>query len=525
MSQKKPCVLIIMDGFGVAPACDSNAVTLANKSNFDKYISHFPAYTLLASGEAVGLSWGEIGNSEVGHMGLGTGKIVFQNLPRINKAIDDGSFFENEAFLQALEQVKKNKSNLHICGLMSDGKVHSHLNHAIALVELAKRHKIKDVFLHCFLDGRDTLYNGGINYIKQLQDALKEIGVGEIATISGRFYAMDRDNHYERVEKTYRAMTEGVSDDYFDDPFTAVQASYDRKVYDEEFVPVVIGQSGKPTTKVENGDAVIFINYRSDRARQLTTAFVGEPFDKFSRKKIADLNFVTMSRYDKDLPVRVAFMKDEAESCMAKVVSDIGLNQYHISETEKYAHVTYFFNGGAENPFGGEDRDVIPSPRVASYALKPEMSAVEVTNKLTKVIMQEKHDLFVVNFANPDMVGHTGDLDAAIKAVQTVDWCLAQIVDLALSKGGHCVITADHGNCEEMRNLQTGEISKDHSNNPVPCVIIGEELRGKTNPSSQLLGTDLSLLTPVGLLIDVPATLLKLMEIELPKYMTGRPLI
>ncbi len=525
MSQRKPLVLIVLDGFGIAPPCDSNSISLAKKPNFDKYASNYPVYTLLASGESVGLSWGEIGNSEVGHTNLGVGKVLFQNLPLIDRDINDGAFFENEKFLSAAEHVRQNKSRLHIIGLMSDGKVHSTIEHAYALLEFAKQQKIKDVFLHCFIDGRDTIFNGGKEYMTSLKKKIAEIGIGKIATVSGRFYAMDRDNHWERVEKTYKAMVEGTSDETFDDAVTAVEASYSKKVFDEEFVPVVITEGGKPVATIEDGDAVIFMNYRSDRARQLTKALVLDEFDSFNRKKVNNIKMITMTEYEEGLPVEVAMHKEKVSTCLSKIVSDVGLSQYHIAETEKYAHVTFFFNGGAEAAFKAEDRDVIPSPRVASYADKPEMSALEVTSKLNKALMQEKHDFIVVNYANPDMVGHTGDIPACIKAVETVDYCLGQLVDLVLSKGGNCIITSDHGNCEELRNLQTGEISKDHSTNPVPLIIVGEKYQGKSSPESQLIGNDLSLLRPVGLLSDVTATALKIMNVEIPKYITGQPLV
>src|SRR3989339_99341 len=525
MSQRKPFVLIIMDGWGIAPPCDSNAVTLGKTTNFNNLLVNFPVFTLLASGESVGLSWGEIGNSEVGHINLGVGKILFQNLPRIDREISDGKFFDNQSFLNAVEHVRKNNSKLHIFGLMSDGKVHSSNAHIYALLELAKKNKIKNVFVHAFLDGRDTLYNGGKGYIEELLAKIKQIGVGELATLAGRFYAMDRDNHWERIEKVYNAMVNGTAEHYSKDPVGAIEESYSKKVYDEEFETFVIGSEGKPTALVEDGDAIIFANYRSDRARQLTKAFVLDNFDKFESKKINNLFFVTMTEYEAGLPVEVAMKKEGVETGLAKVVSEAGLNQFHIAETEKYAHVTFFFNGGEEDPYESEDREVIPSPRVASYAEKPEMSALEVTRKLTKVIMQEKHDFIVVNFANPDMVGHTGDIRAAIKAVETTDYCIGQIVDLVMSKGGQCIVTADHGNVEELRNLQTGEITKDHTTNPVPCIIVGENFRGKSDPNSQLIGTDLSLVRPVGLLSDITATALKMMEIEIPKYLSGKPLI
>lgn len=525
MSKRNPFLLVIIDGFGVAPYCDSNGVSLAKHPNFDKYIKNFPVFSLMAAGEAVGLSWGEIGNSEVGHINLGAGKIPYQNLPRIDKSIDDGEFFENEVLVAAMEHVKSNKSSLHIMGLMSDGKVHAFYEHAFAAMELAKKQKVKNVFLHCFLDGRDSIYNSALEYIKAVQSAAKRIGVGEVATVSGRYYAMDRDNHWERIEKVYNAMVKGTSDETFNDPLKAIASSYEKKVYDEEFVPVVITKGKEPVGLVKDNDAIIFINYRADRARQITRAFVIDEFDKFERQKISNLFFVTMTEYEKELPVKVAFEKDIIKTSLSKIISDNSFNQYHIAETEKYAHVTFFFNGGVEAAFPGEDRDVIPSPRVASYAEKPEMSADLVNKKLAKVIMQEKHDFYVVNYANTDMVAHTGDIPATIKAIETVDRCIGEVVDLILSKGGQCMIVSDHGNCEELRNLQTGEISKDHSTNPVPCMIIGENFRGQTNPDSQLVGNDLSLLTPVGLLADVPATVLKLMQIEVPPDMSGRPLI
>lgn len=525
MNQKKPLVLIIMDGLGIAPPSDSNGVSLAKMANFDKYIANFPVYTLMASGEAVGLSWGEIGNSEVGHINLGVGKIFFQNLPRIDKTIADDTFDDNEALKKTMMHVKTNKSNLHVMGLLSDGKVHSVISHLFAVLEMAKKNKIKKVYVHCFLDGRDSIYNSGIEYMKELQEKMKKLHVGQVATISGRFYAMDRDNHWERIQKTYQAMVAGQSERSFEDPLEAIQASYDKKIYDEEFIPTVIAEKNQPIGLVQENDGIIFYNFRADRARQLTKAFVADGFQGFERKKINNLFFTSMIDYEKGLPVEVAFPKEEIDTSLGSVISDAGLSQYHIAETEKYAHVTFFFNGGQEKVYKGEDRDVIPSPRVASYAEKPEMSALQVTNKLSQVIMQEKHDFFVVNYANTDMVAHTGEIEPTVKAIQTVDKCIGQIIDLTLSKGGTCLLTADHGNCEELRNLQTGEISKDHSTNPVPLVLIGEQFRGQTNKESQLIGNDLSLLQPVGLLSDIPATILKLMNIDLPGQFTGRPLI
>jgi len=522
----KPIALIILDGWGVAPPSEGNGVSLAKTPNFDKYVASYPAMTLLASGEAVGLSWGEVGNSEVGHLNLGVGKIFYQNLPRIDRAIDSREFFSNQAFLDAIEHARKNNSKLHLMGLVSEGKVHAMSTHCFALLELAKQQKFKDVFVHAFLDGRDSAYNGGQGFITDLQNKIKEIGVGKIASLQGRLYAMDRDNRWERVQKCYDVLTLGQAEEYFDDPLKAIEKSYANKVYDEEFVPVVIGEEGKPTAVIADNDAVIFFNYRADRARQLTSAFVEDSFDKISRpKKVNNLYFVTMTEYQAGLPVQVAYPKEVIKTSLPKIVSEKGLRQLHIAETEKYAHVTFFFSGGEEEPYEGEERIVIPSPKVPTYADQPEMSAKKVTENLTKEILKEKHDLIICNFANPDMVGHTGNVKATVNAIEFVDKCLGEVVDLILSKGGKVVVVADHGNAEELINLQTGEIDKEHSTNPVPCIIIGKEYEGKTASDVQIIGNDLSLVQSTGLLSDVPATILKMLGINVPDEMTGRPLI
>lgn len=528
-SKYKPVILVILDGWGVAPPSPGNAISRAKLPNFQKYIATYPALTLSASGNSVGLMWGEIGNSEVGHTNLGAGFIFYQTCPRINKTISDGSFFKNEAFLKAIDHVKKNKSRLHLIGMISSGGVHSHIDHLYALLQLAKKEKVKEVYIHAILDGRDTIYNTGKGFMEELLGKIKEIGVNaKIASISGRFYAMDRDNHWERTEKAFKAMALGASDEKFSDPVKAIEISYEKnKIFDEEFVPAVIIDHDKPVAKILDKDGIIFFNFRADRARQLTEAFVLPGFDKFDRQiNYKDLFFCAMYLYDKDLPLdAVAFYPLEIKNPLAKVISDAKLKQLHIAETEKYAHVTYFLNGGQEEPYPHEDRIVIPSPRVASFAEKPEMSALKVTDEILKAVSENKYDFIVVNFANADIVGHTADLKATIKAVETIDKCLGKIVTLALSKNGVVLITADHGNAEELQNIKTGEIDKEHSTNPVPFIIIGNDWEGKNVGHPDLVGNDLSLVQPSGILADVAPTVLKIMGLKQPVDMTGTPLI
>ncbi|HMB25829.1 MAG TPA: 2,3-bisphosphoglycerate-independent phosphoglycerate mutase, partial [Patescibacteria group bacterium] len=463
---------------------------------------------------------------EVGHLNLGVGKIFYQNLPRISKSIAEGDFFEKKALLEAVDHVKKHNSKLHILGLASEGRVHGMINHMYAVLELAKKHKIKQTFVHAFLDGRDSPYNSGKGFVEELEDKIKELDSGEIASLHGRKYSMDRDNRWERIEKTYQVLVNGKSEDYFKDAQKAVEQSYKDEVFDEEFVPVVIGKEEKPTAVISDNDAVIFCNYRADRARELTKALILDEFDKFNRETKPDnLCFVTMTEYEKDLPVKVVFEREKIKTSLPKILSERGYHQLHIAETEKYAHVTFFFSGGQEDPFEGEDRIVIPSPKVSSYSEVPQMSAKKVTEELTKEILKEKHDFIIVNYANPDMVGHTGDIEASVKGIEYIDKCLGDIVNLTLSKGGLALVVADHGNAEEMVNLQTGEIDKEHSTNPVPFLVIGEKYEGKTIEDVQLVGNDLSLVQPIGILSDVAPTILKVMNIDLPDEMTGKPLI
>lgn len=525
MDRPKPVALVILDGWGIAPRGKGNAIANADTPNFDKLIATYPTMTLRASGDEVGLSWGEMGTSEVGHLNLGAGRIFYQTLPRINKAIEDGSFFSNKILREAAGHVKKNKSSLHLMGLLSTGRVHSTIEHLYALLKFAKEQRIKKVFIHAFLDGRDSVYNSGIDFVEKLQKKIKECGIGKIATLSGRFYAMDRDNRWDRTEKAYQAIALGESEEYFSDPILAIKASYKKKIYDEEFVPVVILEKKKPVAVIEENDAIVFFNYRADRARQITKAFVLEKFDKFPREKFfPKLFFAAMTEYEKDLSVKIIFPPEEIKVCLAKILSEAGLKQLHIAETEKYAHVTFFFNGMKEEGFSGEDRIIVPSPHVASYDKEPEMSAGIVTEKLVKEIMAQRYDFIVVNFANADMVGHTGNYKATVQAAETIDKCLGRVADVVLPMGGVLVITADHGNAEEILNLETGEMDKEHSTNPVPLILAGREFE-EGAAERGAAETDLSLLQPVGVLADVAPTILKIMKIKKPDEMTGTSLV
>jgi 2,3-bisphosphoglycerate-independent phosphoglycerate mutase len=488
-------------------------------------VESYPAMTVLASGSAVGLSWGEMGNSEVGHLTIGAGRIFFQSFPRINQSIESGDFYRNKAFLDALAHAKKTGGALHLMGLISPGNVHASDAHCKELLELCRREKFSKVFIHAFLDGRDTIYNSGLSFIKELEDKIKELKVGQIATVAGRFYAMDRDNRWDRIQKAYEAMTEGKAEALAPSAAEAVQHWYDKQVFDEQIPPTVIESGKAPVAKIGKGDAVIFFNFRPDRAREITKAFVLPTFDKFPRTFIEDLFFVTMTEYEKDLPVTVAYPPLTIENCLAKAVSDAGMKQLHIAETEKYAHVTFFMNGMIEAEFPGEDRAIIPSPRVSTYDKAPEMSALQIAERVVQEIGKNAYDLIILNFANPDMVAHTGDEAATIKANETTDKAVGLIVDAALAVGGVCLITADHGNAEEVKNLITGEIDKEHSTNPVPLVIIGKRFEGMRAPIGDVVGGDLSLTTPVGMLADVSPTILKLMGLSQPPEMTGKPLI
>lgn len=524
MARLKPVVLIVIDGFGIAPTGEGNAVRAAKMPVMQKLIESYPAMTVRASAESVGLSWGEMGNSEVGHLTIGAGRIFYQSFPRITMSIESGEFFKNPALLAAIDHVKKG-GTLHLMGLVSPGAVHASDDHLFALLQMCQRNGLDRVAVHAFLDGRDTIFNSGLGFIQNLEKHMSDLKVGKIASLAGRFYAMDRDNRWDRIQKAYEAIALGKSDETATSAVDAIKASYEKSVYDEEFVPTVITKGGKPVATVSDNDACIFFNFRPDRARELTKPFALPTFDKFPRTPINNLTFVTFTEFEKDLPVQVAFPPLRIDTCLARVISDAGLRQLHIAETEKYAHVTFFLNGMNEAEYPGEDRVIIPSPRVSTYDKAPEMAALQISERVAQEIVKGQYDFIVMNFANPDMVGHTGNEQATVTACETVDKAIGQIVDAALNVGGVVVITADHGNAEEVKNLTTGEIDKEHSTNPVPFIIIGKQFEGLKAPTGDVIGGDLSLTPPVGMLADVAPTILKMMDLPVPEDMTGRPLM
>jgi len=523
-TRPKPVVLIVLDGWGVAPDSSGNAITAAKIPVLDRLIANYPAMTVAAASSEVGLNWGEMGNSEVGHLNIGAGRVYYQTMPRINKAIADESFFTNPAFLEAMRYVKAHNSRLHLIGLLSPGGVHSHEDHLTALLQIAAKEKLNDVYVHAITDGRDTQFNSGADFIKKALAVMKRLKVGRFASLSGRYYAMDRDNRWDRVEKAYRAIAEGIGA-RAEDPLEAIKASYENKVFDEELVPTVMTENNRPVAVVGPDDAIIFWNFREDRTRELTKAFVQADFDKFERVYQPDIFFVTMTEYEKGLPTHVAFAPDIVTECLAKVVSDAGLRQLHLAETEKYAHVTFFMNGQREEAFPGEERILVPSPRVASYDQKPEMSEAEVTAKAVGAIHEDLYDLIIMNYAAPDMVGHTGDFAATVRACEFTDESVGKVVEAALARGGVVLITADHGNAEEVKNVQTGGKDKEHSTSPVPFIIVGKQYEGMNMGLPEGVGSDLSVVQPVGVLGDVAPTVLKIMDLPQPDEMTGRALI
>ncbi|MBU0636935.1 MAG: 2,3-bisphosphoglycerate-independent phosphoglycerate mutase [Patescibacteria group bacterium] len=521
----KPVVLMVLDGWGVAQPYSGNAITQANIPNINNYIAQYPAMTIKASGEAVGLPWGEPGNSEVGHLNLGLGKIFYQTLSKINKTISDDSFYQNTKLLAAISHIKKNKTKLHLFGLVSNGGVHSSIDHLEALLVLAKMHEVKQLYIHVILDGRDAPYNSGIDFIKQVEQSLVNNKLGKIVTLVGRFYAMDRDNHWDRTKKAYEAMVLGKGNKN-QSVVAAIAESYEKKIFDEEFSPTIICENKQPEGLIEDNDAVIFFNFRPDRARQITKAFVLPGLNKFKRENfLKNLFFVCFTEYEKALPVQIVFEPEINEFTLGETIARAGFTQLRIAETEKYAHVTYFFNGGKETKSLNEDHILIPSPRVANYEVKPEMSALEITNRLIEEINSEKYDFILVNFANADMIGHTGNLKATIQAIEFLDKCVDKIVKLVLSKNGLIFITADHGNAESMFNMRTNAIDKEHSNNPVPFIVVGKQYEGKNLIKQVVPGNDLSLIHPQGILSDVAPTILKAMDINKQEEMTGYSLI
>lgn len=505
---KSPVAIIILDGFGLRNETVGNAVALANKPNFDRYWETYPHGQLKAAGLDVGLPVGQMGNSEVGHTNIGAGRIVYQSLTRIDKAIEEKEFQENEALNNAFTHTKENNSDLHLFGLLSDGGVHSHINHLIALVETAKAKGVKNVYIHAFLDGRDVAPDSGHKYVEALEKALADLHFGEIATVSGRFYAMDRDKRWERVEKAYNAIAHGAGAK-FDSAKAAVESSYADGKMDEFVLPTVIEKDGKPVATVKDNDAIIFFNFRPDRAIQLSNAFTDTEWEHFDRGARAEnVKFVTMTLYNPSVVAEVAFAPIEMKNVIGEVLSNEGLKQLRIAETEKYPHVTFFMNGGRNEEFPGESRILINSPKVETYDLKPEMSAYEVTDALVADIEADKHDAIILNFANPDMVGHSGMVEPTIKAIEAVDENLGRVVDALIAKGGYAIIFADHGNSETMTTAE-GKPHTAHTTVPVPVIVTKKGVS----------------LREGGRLADVAPTMLDLLGVTKPVEMTGESLI
>ncbi|MGP1589835.1 MAG: 2,3-bisphosphoglycerate-independent phosphoglycerate mutase [Oribacterium sp.] len=512
MTNRKPVVLLILDGYGLNPQKEGNAIAMAETPVMDRLEAECPFVPGYASGLAVGLPDGQMGNSEVGHMNMGAGRIVYQELTRISKSIQDGDFFENAELLAAVRNCQEKDSALHLMGLVSDGGVHSHLEHIFGLLELAKRNGLKRVYLHAFLDGRDTPPDSGRLFLRAVEEKMAELSVGEIATISGRYYAMDRDKNYDRVVRAYDAMTKGIGMTA-SSVSEAIEASYQREVLDEFVEPTVIQKDGAPTATIQDGDSVIFFNFRPDRAREMTHCFCDTDFRFFERPHRIETCFVCFTDYDPLIPNKlVAFKKQSITNTLGEYVASLGLRQVRIAETEKYAHVTFFFNGGVEEPNPGEDRILVPSPKdVATYDLKPQMSCPEVCDRMVEAIGSGKYDLVITNFANPDMVGHTGVIPAAVKAIEVVDEAVGRVVEAVKKADGQLFILADHGNADKMIDEKTGEPFTAHTTNPVPFILVNADPKYTLREN--------------GCLADVAPTLLQLMELPQPAEMTGKSLL
>ena len=508
---KKPTVLLILDGYGLNEKTEGNAIALANTPVMDKLMTEYPFVKGYASGMAVGLPDGQMGNSEVGHLNMGAGRIIYQELTRITKEINDGDFFKNEAFKKAVDNCKANNSALHLFGLLSTGGVHSHITHLFGLLELAKREGLDKVYVHAFLDGRDTAPTSGKGFMQELVDKMKELGVGEVASVMGRYYAMDRDNRWDRVEAAYNAITKGEGNKA-ECPVCAIQESYDNDKNDEFVIPTVITKNGEPVATVKDNDSVIFFNFRPDRAREITRTFCDDDFTGFERGSRIKTTFVCFTEYDVTIANKeVAFNKVAIKNTFGEFLAANNKKQLRLAETEKYAHVTFFFNGGVEEPVEGEERSLVKSPKVATYDLQPEMSAPEVRDRLVAAIKSDKYDVIICNFANPDMVGHTGVVDAAIKAVETVDEAVGEAVEALKEVDGQMFICADHGNVEQLIDYTTGESFTAHTTNPVPFILVNYN--------------DEYILREDGCLADIAPTLIEMMGMEQPAEMTGKSLL
>jgi len=510
MPKPKPILLVILDGWGYRAEREANAIALANTPNYTRLLKTYPSTLVYTSGERVGLPDGLMGNSEVGHLNMGAGRIVYQEITRIDASILRGEFFQKPPLVELMKHGRE--SRLHLLGLLSDGGVHSHQEHLYALLKMARENEVRDVFVHVFLDGRDTPPNNGVGYIAALEQKMREYQVGRIATVSGRYYAMDRDNRWDRIQLAYDAMVNGESQASHSDPIAAITDSYNRGVTDEFVVPMVIAsRDGEPTAKIRPGDAAMCFNFRADRARQITRALTDPSLDKFPRRNFpAPLHYLGMTRYDKTFTLPYVFPPQELTHILANVMGDANLQNLRVAETEKYAHVTYFFNGGVEKPYPGEERILVPSPKVATYDLKPEMSAAGIKDVVVKAVRDTKFDVLIINFANADMVGHSGKLAAAIQAVETVDACLGEIEPAVRAAGGVMIVTADHGNAELMIDPTTGGPHTAHTTNPVPFILVAEK-----RPTRLAEG---------GALADVAPTLLGVMRLPQPREMTGHDL-
>ncbi|MBU1167358.1 2,3-bisphosphoglycerate-independent phosphoglycerate mutase [Patescibacteria group bacterium] len=517
-STSRPVVLIILDGWGVTEDYEANAVTKAEPSFFDYLLRTYPSTLLQASGQSVGLPFGEIGNSEVGHFTIGCGRIVKQNLYRINYDIETQKFFQNQALLKSIEHAKANKSSLHLMGLLGSGGVHASQEHLYALLELCKINKFKNVFIHLFLDGRDSPKDSAAIFMKELQHRMKKTKVGKIATMGGRFFGMDRNNTWDRIAKAYNAITKGEANETTEKPLEKLQEFYQKEIYDEQIEPVVVTHRGRPVATVEDNDSVVFFNYRSDRARQITSAFIDDDFVEFKRDKIKNLQFTSFTKYSSDLKTEIAFPREEVKTYLGQTISDHGLKQLHVAETEKYAHVTFFFNALREDPLPGEQRILVPSPVVESYDLLPQMSSFEVTEKLMEQIKSNIFNFYLINYANSDMVAHTGNMQASVAAVKSIDENLKNLIALIRQKKGVAIITADHGNVEELANRISGDIDKEHSTYPVPFILVDDNLKNEVAPCSNL---DLFSKPVTGVLADIAPTILSYFNLSPSDEMTG----